>query len=641
MVEFFIFGEIGVFSNNYGVSRKGTRDSARGWHLHRAKLGYPVWRKAVLLCCMALALFAGMPPSLAQQQQPPQLEVNANNIRQMGTMFGGTTAAVDAATQALGVLTQLQSISSLQGMLNLIQGPSVQNALKGLGVQDQASAIDGIIQGAMNPAKAMDILNAGGAQAIGQALAGIAPQVANMINAAGMGDLKGAVENLLTQIATKLMGQVGGVLGGMIQSLLGGGGKPPESFPGAGGVGGNPGICYLPCNCEKCGIEIPKHHEDIRNTITYEFKQLRNWIVNTFFTEHVLPAMMLMANQLSTAGIHQVQMFGSILDAKHQLETQRIFQQRTAEAHKDYQPSEGMCTFGTTVRSLAGSERRSNLSQVAFANRMNQRQVLSGDVVSVEGPDSDIRSRLALFRSTYCDKADNAKGLEKLCEGASGAPERRNIDVDFTRNIESRLTLDVDFMNSGTAKTDDEQDLFALSANLFAHNIPPRIGPDLLAIQDKRIRQNAAERYMDLRAIFAKRSVAQNSFAAITSQRVAGAPESAPYTKALIKELGVNDPTEIEKLLGKNPSYFAQMEIMTKKIYQSPLFYTELYDKPANIARKGAAMQAIGLMQDRDLYNSLLRTEAVLSVLLETMLQKEQEKVTSAISGLTPAGGTR
>jgi hypothetical protein len=48
------------------------------------------------------------------------------------------------------------------------------------------------------------------------------------------------------------------------------------------------------------------------------------------------------------------------------------------------------------------------------------------------------------------------------------------------------------------------------------------------------------------------------------------------------------------------------------------------------VERKGAALQAIGLMQDRDLYNSLIRSEAVLSVLLETMLEKEQEKVVNA-----------
>ncbi len=187
---------------------------------------------------------------------------------------------------------------------------------------------------------------------------------------------------------------------------------------------------------------------------------------------------MLMAEQLSVAGIQQVNMFGAMLDAKHQLETQRLFQQMTAEAHKDYHPSEGMCTFGTTVRSLANSERKSDLAQITVAGRMNQRQLLSGEVLSMEGGVSDIRSRLDKFRKVYCERTDNAKGLEKLCPSSNGKPERRNIDVDYTRNIESRLTIETDFTKDGAALTEDEEDVFALSANLFAHNIPPRIPPE-------------------------------------------------------------------------------------------------------------------------------------------------------------------
>jgi hypothetical protein len=272
---------------------------------------------------------------------------------------------------------------------------------------------------------------------------------------------------------------------------------------------------------------------------------------------------------------------------------------------------------------------------------MSQRQLMSGDTLSVESGISDTRSRLDKFRTIYCDKNDNSRALDKLCPSPSGKPERRNIDIDYTRNIESRLTIETDFTQSGGSMTEDEEDLFALSANLFAHNIAPRIPPEKMGVPDGRIRQAAAERYMDLRAVFAKRSVAQNSFAAIVAERAEGSPESAPYTKALMRELGIQDTNEIEKILGKNPSYFAQMEVLTKKIYQNPTFYTELYDKPANVSRKGAALQAIGLMQDRDLFDSLLRTEAVLSVLLETMLQKEQAKLVNQLPAQTPVGGAR
>ena len=83
------------------------------------------------------------------------------------------------------------------------------------------------------------------------------------------------------------------------------------------------------------------------------------------------------------------------------------------------------------------------------------------------------------------------------------------------------------------------------------------------------------------------------------------------------------------------------MEVLTKKIYQNPDFYTNLYDKPANVERKGVALQAIGLMQKFDLFKSYLRNEASLSILLELAVMDLQEEVENEInqahSGGTPA----
>ncbi len=410
---------------------------------------------------------------------------------------------------------------------------------------------------------------------------------------------------------------------------------------------GTPGTAS--CACQGGNTTVENDHENIRENIEESFDEHEDWTVNTWFRENILPEMQLFAEQLSVAGMLQVEAIGAMLDAKHQLETQRLFQTMTAQAHKDYHPSEGMCTFGTTVRALASSERRANLAQYSLAQRMMQRQALSGEAISTETGDSDIRSRLDRYIAVYCDPADNARSLTNLCR-TNTEVNRRNMDVDFTRNIETRLTLDMDFApqpavqvgngtNAAGVASPDEEDVFALSANLFAHQVPPHISPEKLATGDAAGREvylEATERYMDLRSVFAKRSVAQNSFAALVSMRTAGDPASAPFTKAVIRELGVSQDDEINALMGENPSYFAQMEILTKKLYQNPLFYTELIDKPVNIERKGAALQAIGLMQDRDLYNSLLRSEAVLSVLLETMLMREQEKAASAIGALSP-----
>jgi hypothetical protein len=67
------------------------------------------------------------------------------------------------------------------------------------------------------------------------------------------------------------------------------------------------------------------------------------------------------------------------------------------------------------------------------------------------------------------------------------------------------------------------------------------------------------------------------------------------------------------------------MEVLTKKLYQHPAFYSDLYDKPANVLRKDVAIQAAELMQKRDIYRSFLRSEITLATMLETALLSEQE----------------
>ena len=117
-----------------------------------------------------------------------------------------------------------------------------------------------------------------------------------------------------------------------------------------------------------------------------------------------------------------------------------------------------------------------------------------------------------------------------------------------------------------------------------------------------------------------------------------GTVGSKEFIVSYLEELGM-PPGDINAFVGENPSYHAQMEILTKKAYQSPLFYTNLYDKPTNVERKGVAMQAIGLMQKFDLFKSNLRTEASLSVLLELSVEQLQRKVEDDLRSLNEQKG--
>jgi hypothetical protein len=393
-----------------------------------------------------------------------------------------------------------------------------------------------------------------------------------------------------------------------------------------------------PFSCGKCPTDIRNNHVDIRNHTTDEFIQHRDWIRTDFFSQNILPALQLMTAQLSTTAMQQVQIVGTFFDAKHQLETQRIFQTLTAQAHKDYHPSEGLCTIGTNTRSLAASERKSTLVQQTLAQRMMDRQLLSGGGVSQGGATNDRQSRLAMFINNFCNRNDGGGSLYALCESGVADPEQVNMDVNYTGAIEDKLTLNIDFLNTGTRQaTSDEENIFALGANLFANEVlPNNLTESIIARRNLRP-TDAANYYLDIRAVAAKRSVAQNSFAAITSLKAEGDDSSAPFLKAILKETGIN-PNDIEDRLGEKPSYFAQMEVLTKDIYQNPTFYANLYDKPVNVERKGVALQAIELMQDRDLYKSLLRSEAVLATLIETLLRSEHDRISNEINGLSLDG---
>ncbi|PJF38755.1 MAG: hypothetical protein CUN55_16370, partial [Phototrophicales bacterium] len=243
----------------------------------------------------------------------------------------------------------------------------------------------------------------------------------------------------------------------------------------------------------------------------------------------------------------------------------------------------------------------------------------------------------------YCNPGDNNNGFDALCN--STAPHRYNKDIDFAKTIDAPYTLKLDFTPDGdsdhTARgtSEDEEDVFALQSNLYAHRIIQNFS-DLyfMATKDNKVIDKGSFLYMDARSLTAQRQVAMASYNAIAAMKAQGENNVEPYMRALFKEAGISD-TQARTLLGDRPSYYAQMELLTKKLYQKPEFYTDLYDKPVNVDRKDVAMQAIGLMQTRDMYDSLTRMEMAQSIWLETQVEKlqgEYENLRSRLSAETP-----
>ncbi len=369
--------------------------------------------------------------------------------------------------------------------------------------------------------------------------------------------------------------------------------------------------------------------------ISVEFETHRQWLVSTFFTAEVLPALMMMTEQMSAVGMHQVFIFGTFLDAKQQLETQRLFQELQFEAQRDYQPSEEFCWFGTNVRSMAATEALGRYSAAALNSMQMKRQLGTSGSSAAESRDQEKADRWEKFRAVYCDIDDNNRidgtagtGLQAVC---TGGPKRVNNDIDYTRVIEEPRSFQLWFDDPELLP--DEEDIIAMSNNLYGHDVLTRQADDQYLKEEK-----YQHLYLALRSVAAKRSVAQNSFNSIVALKSGGSwgswhePRTRDFLAAVMVELGLG-PDEALEFIGPEPSYYAQLEVLAKKIYQNPDFYAGLYDSPANIERKGVALKAIELMLDRAIYESQLRQEMATSVLLSSKLRPAIREVNKNLSG--------
>ncbi len=451
-------------------------------------------------------------------------------------------------------------------------------------------------------------------------------------------------------------------------------------------------VAYACCGCMRfdCAAaqsRINMHHNNIVNDTNSEFDDdldaFQNWVTDEFFPKEIVPAVRMFTTQMNAVAVQQTQIIGAFLDAKNQMETHRLFQELQTEAHKDYIPSDDFCWFGTNIRSMPATMTKARFNTYVLAEKSLDRQLGS---IATKGPDSvytDLETRWESFRGRYCDPSDNNRsplrllflgtrvgtGLELACDhngpGGStdmGADEslRTNLDIDYSRLIDLPRTLDVDFTD-GDARSDNETDIVAMSENLYGHRVLSR------DLNTQKLQSAAAQNlYFALRSVAAKRSVAEYTFNAIVGLKSAGTidqfkayvesqpfpagPNTAPlsightrqYLAAIVRDLYPYEgivPSwgsqklsdwDIYHLMGENPSYYSQLEIMGKKMYQNPTFYTVLIDKPSNVKRIRAAMRAIKVMQDRDIESALKRREMLLSMMLEMRLREQADKVYNA-----------
>ena len=410
-----------------------------------------------------------------------------------------------------------------------------------------------------------------------------------------------------------------------VQLALAGGGPTADGVNVATGLG---------CKMAALAGNILSWHKEL--TLSNCFPDQHGKQVN-LIKGNYLNALMKMTEQLSTVALQQMQIMGSFFDAEQMIKTQRLNQQLQAQAHKDYQPSEQMCRVGSFTRSLAAADHRSYAAKLVLNEVFMARYSNEEGASSAPGADEDMAARISQFKRAYCDPRDNNNGLNSMCNGhGEGFNKMRiNKDVDFTRTAYLPWTLDLNFEDEKASP--DLEDVIALGKNLFSED------SFMLSDGEKMVQEYAP--YMDARQVMAMKNAAHNSYANYIGMKASspnelGEKSGGAYMKAMMREFGISD-ADIIVLLGENPSYYAQMEVLSQKMLQHPDFYVNLYDKPANVQRMEVSLQAAQLMRARDIYDSLLRKEMLYALQVELKLAPRMETANAEMQKAVGKGPTK
>ena len=352
--------------------------------------------------------------------------------------------------------------------------------------------------------------------------------------------------------------------------------------------------------------------------------------LNDWYLQDLWPLMQnqirLTGNTITKAIKQQSASIGSFADAQNNVNSMRALQLGGARAAKNAAPSEALCRFATLSQGLAASEGTANAIKAGILAQSLERQLLrqgssSGQDVEGEvtpGRSADKQSRWKQYTTTFCDKSQLGSGGDDVCKASDDT--QTNLDINYASVVGNPMTID--FPVDGAA-TKDLATITALTNNLYANDVMNNMPTANTLNPDVAANANNIREYMLLRSAIAKRSVAQNSLASIVAMKAKGSPETAQYAVNLMKELGLSEE-QAKAAVGDNPSYYAQMDALTRKMYQGPAFYVNLMENTQNVSRQQSAMKSLELMQSRDIYKSMARSEMLLATLLEIFVSREQ-----------------
>lgn len=372
---------------------------------------------------------------------------------------------------------------------------------------------------------------------------------------------------------------------------------------------------------------------DTATTQTYiqnSFTNIRDYVTNDLYNNTAENDFKGIGGQLTAMWMLQGVMIGGFYDAQAHSTAMLELQKMSAEALPKYMPSTAVCQFGTLAKSLPATDARARTNQLALSEVALARHLGTYNNRASAGRGQDMAVRISNYISSFCTYAESGEALIAFCATPAPSSERFNHDIDYARTFAVPETINMDMTNPAVTKP--ENSVISLAHNLYGHTqITQRLDDRLLDTEE------GQSILPVLRSINAKRSVAENSYNAIAGTKATGSGASRTYMRQVLTNLGMQ-PGDMDRYMASagatpgpavtsNPSYSAQMEILTKRIYQDPGFYVNLADTPTNVNRQTASMEGLELMQSRDIFSSMSRSEMLLAVLVEMEAIKLQDNV--------------
>ena len=324
------------------------------------------------------------------------------------------------------------------------------------------------------------------------------------------------------------------------------------------------------------------------------------------------------ANRVGTYLQAETTSLGTFFEAQNNVNSMRALQQAQAKTAKSYFTSEALCRFGTMSQSLIASEELAKANKLGLSSTLWDRETGQAHTLTASG--RAVTQRFDRFLAAYCDPSDFNSALRVLCKSNINDTSY-NQDINYTKQVDVPMTLGVNFTNSTDSLGTDGRNIIAMGDNLFPPQPVEKLFSDPKFVSDS----------VTYRSLQAMRGIAKASFVNTVTEKANGTAGSGAYITNLMKSLGIPEDSA-SSLMGTNPSYYAQMEVLTKKLFQDPAFFVNLVESPANVARQRASIRAIKLQQQRDFAETVKRREMLLATLLELKLQQRSKMTNQSLN---------